>query len=66
MSMLLPEWQCPHYSASCVDQSDGPEKRWRCDGCGAIWYEVEALDGPIIRFSANGRQRLHKVWVTEE
>ena len=36
---------CPHVSASGVDQSTGPDKRWRCDGCGWEHYVWDRPDG---------------------
>ena len=46
--------RCPHLSATGVDLNFGPDKRWRCDGCGAVWYYVEDSDGPITTGDGKG------------
>jgi hypothetical protein len=39
---------CDHPSLTGIDQSDGPDKVWRCDGCGAL-TRWEIIDGPLGR-----------------
>lgn len=38
---------CPHTSATGIDTSpDGPDKIWRCDGCGRLFRDVPDPDRP--------------------
>lgn len=39
---------CEHPSLTGVDQTDGPDKVWRCDFCGAL-TRWEVIDGPLGR-----------------
>lgn len=45
---------CHHESSSGIDQNEGPDKVWRCDGCGWL-HRIETLDGISYEVDAGGK-----------
>ncbi len=38
---------CTHESSTGVDQATGPDKVWRCDGCGWLHRTEDVGDGTV-------------------